>query len=64
MISIILVRYLYSSKFATVSKTAITKVAFQLTGFIYVNNTDITILNEEQETAEEVVARAQLILNT
>ena len=40
------------------------KVAFQLTGFIYVNNTNITILNEGQETAEEVVARAQLMLDT
>jgi len=64
MISIILVRYLYSLKFATVSKTAIIKVAFQLAGFIYVDNTDIMILNEGQETVEEVVAREQLMLNT
>ena len=64
MISIILVRYLYSSKFATISKTAITKVAFQLVGFLYVDDTDITILNEGQETAEEVIARVQLILAT
>ena len=64
MISIILVRYLYSLKFATVSKTTITKVVFQLAGFIYVDDTDIMILNEGQETAEEVMARVQLMLDT
>ena len=64
MVSIILVRYLYSSKFVTISKTAITKVAFQLAGFIYIDNTDIMILNEGQEIVEEIVAREQLMLNT
>ena len=64
MISIILVRYLYSSKFVTVLKTAIIKVAFQLAGFIYIDDTDLTILNEGKEIAEEVVARAQLMLDT
>ena len=40
------------------------KVAFQLAGFIYVDDTDITILNKGQKIAEEVMARAQLMINT
>ena len=63
MISIFLVRYLYSSKFISVSKTAIIQIVFQLAGFIYIDNTDLMLLNNSNEIDIEIIARVQLLLD-
>ena len=34
-----------------------------MVGFLYVDNTDIVVLNNGSELKEEVVARAQLLLD-
>ena len=61
--SIFLVRYLYSSQLVLVRTLVISKVAYQLASFLYVDDTDIVVLNSRSELAEEVVVRAQLLLD-
>ena len=36
---------------------------YQLVGFLYVDDTDIVALNNGSESEEEVVARAELLLD-
>ena len=43
--------------------SSISKVAYQLAGFLYVDNTDLVALNSGNESEVEVVARAQSLLN-
>ena len=58
ILSILLVRYLYSSRWVSVRMSAISKVAYQLAGFLYIDDTDLVALNSGNESEAEVVARA------
>jgi len=58
IISIFLVIYLYKLKWIYVRHSPISKVAYQIAGFLYVDNTDLVTLNKGNELASEVVARA------
>jgi len=57
IISILLIRYLYSSKFVSISRTTITQVTFQLAGFLYIDDTDLVTLNNRDEFTTENVVR-------
>ena len=63
IVLIFLVRYLYSSQWVSVKTLVISKVAYQLAGFLYVDDTNIIALNSGLELAEEVMTRAQLLLD-
>ena len=61
--SIFLVRYLHSKKLVPVLETAISKVSFQIVAQLYIDDTDLPIMNQGNESAEQLVARVQIILN-
>ena len=58
-----LVRYLYSSKWVSVRLTTISKIAYSLAGFLYVDDMDLVTMNSSNESADEIVARVQLLVN-
>ena len=58
IISILLIRYLYSTKFVSISSIAITKLIFVIAALIYVDNTDIVLLNKGNKIEIEIIARA------
>ena len=64
MISILLIRYLYSTKFTSISSTAITKLIFIIIVLIYIHNTDIVIFNKGNESETKIIARSQLLLDS
>ena len=39
------------------------KVAYQIAGFLYVDNTDLVTLNKDDKLASKVVARVQILLD-
>ena len=41
----------------------ISKSLYKLAGFLHVDDTDLVALNSEDESAEAVVARAQLLVD-
>ena len=50
--SIFLVRYLHSKKLVPVLETVISKVSFQIAVQLCIDNTDLPIMNQENESAE------------
>ena len=48
---------------ASVSTTAISKLSYQIVALLYVDDTDLPLLNKEYETIAEIVDRAQSILS-
>ena len=49
IISILLIRYLYSTKFVSTSSTPITKLIFMIVALIYVDDTNIVLLKKEMK---------------
>ena len=56
-------RYLYSKKLVPVSETVISKVLFQIEAQLYIDNTDLPMMNQGNDSAKQLVTRAQIILN-
>ena len=54
---------MYDSKWVSIWRTSISNSTYALLGFLYVDNIDIVALNQGRELEEEVVARAQLLLD-
>ena len=63
IILILLIKYLYSTKFVSISSKAITKFIFIIVALIYVNDTDIVLLNKGNKIEIKIIARAQLLLD-
>ena len=55
--AIILILYLYQLGLVPISKTPISDEIFQLTAQLFINNTDLKIDNNGNETAIEVISR-------
>ena len=64
IISIFLVRYLYSKNVTTKLSSPITNAVLPLAALIFVDDTDLYVFNSGADTAEEVVIKAQRLLNT
>ena len=58
IILIFLVRYLYKLKQIHIRYSPISKVAYQIAEFLYVDDTDLVTLNKGDESVSEVVSRA------
>ena len=58
IILIFLVRYLYKLKWIHIRYSPMSKVAYQIAEFLYVDNTGLVTLNKGNELASKVVARA------
>ena len=63
VLSILLLQFLYSSRWISVWTSAISKVAYKLAELLYVDNTGLVAFNSGNESEAEVVTRAQLLLN-
>ena len=63
VLSILLVWFLYSSRWVSVQTSAISKVVYKLVGLLYVDDIDLVALNSGNELEVEVVTRAQLLLD-
>ena len=50
-------------KWILVRTTPISQLYYSLAGFLYVDNTDLVAMNNENEIAKEVVERAQKLLD-
>ena len=61
--SIFLVRHLYKSKWRYVRHTPMSKSAYQIAGFLLVDDTDLFTMNKGDESASEVVTMAQIFLD-
>ena len=61
--SIFLVRYLYKLKWISVRYSSISKVAYQIAEFLYVDDTGLITLNRGDELEKEVVDRVQILLD-
>ena len=51
-------RYLYSKKLVPVSETVISKVLFQIEAQLYIDNTDLPMMNQGNDSAKQLVTRA------
>ena len=60
--AIILILYIYQLGLVPISRTLISNEIFYLIAQIFVNDTDLKIDNNRNETAIEVISRAQTIL--
>ena len=47
----------------SVWSTAISKMAYSLVGFLYVDNMDLVAINSGNKSVDEIVARAQLLVD-
>ena len=63
IISIFLVRYLYSKNLTTSISSPITNMILPLVALIFVDDTDICVFNSGSETTEELVVKAQKFLD-
>ena len=63
IISIFLVRYLYSKKVTTEISTPISRVILPLAALIFVDDTDLYVFNSGADNAEDVVIKAQRLLD-
>ena len=63
IISIFLVRYLYSLKWIYINQTLLSKLAHRIAVFLHMDDTDLVAINKGEEIEAEVVARAQLLLD-
>ena len=58
IISILLIRYLYGLKLISVIKISITQLVFQLVGFLYIDDTNLILMNDGKESTVEIISRA------
>ena len=63
LISILLIRYLYALGLVTQHYTPISGLVFRLAALIYVDDSDLNVLNLNQKSTLEVVEEAQALLN-
>ena len=63
IISIFLVRHLHSKKVTTEISTPISRVILPLAALIFVDDTDLYVFNSGADNAEEVVIKAQRLLD-
>ena len=59
IISIFLVRYLYSKNFTTQLSIPLLGIVIPLAALIFVDDTDLYIFNSESDTTEELVLKVQ-----
>ena len=64
IISIFLVRYLYSKNLNTQLSTSVSKIIILLAALIFVDDTDLYVFNSVLDTTEEIVLKAQRLLDT
>ena len=64
LITILLIRSLYSTNLITHSNAPISKVIYQLAGQIFVDDLDFNVMNTGYEDENEIIQRAQRILTT
>ena len=63
IISIFLVQYLYSKNLNTHLTIPILKIVMPLAALIFVDNTDLYVFNSGSETTEEIILKAQHLLD-
>ena len=64
IISIFLVRYLYSKRVVSHLMIPISGLVVALAALIYVDDTDLYVFNDSNSSAEEVVNKAQVLVDT
>ena len=63
IILIFLVRYLYSKNLTTQLSTPLSGIVIPLVALIFVDDTDLYVFNSGSDTTEELVFKAQCLLN-
>jgi len=63
LITIILIQVLHNSNLIPLSITPINKVISHLAGQIFIDNTDLNTRNTGEESKEELVSKALLVLS-
>ena len=64
IISIFLVRYLYSKNLNTHLTTPVSKIVMPLVVLIFVDDTDLYVFNSGIDTTEEIILKVQRLLDT
>ena len=54
---------MYTSHWVHINKILILKIVYQIAAFLHIDNTNIVAINNRKNTLDEVVARAQLLLD-
>ena len=44
-------------------ETVISKAVYRVVGFLYLDDTDLVMLNSDSESADAILARAQLLVD-
>ena len=63
IISIFLVQYLYSKNLNTQLSTPVSKIIMPLAALIFIDDTDLYIFNLGLDTTEEIILKAQRLLD-
>ena len=63
LVSLMLVRFMHRLRKASKASSSILGVVFSIMGFMFVDNTDLVIIGDEDETLDQVIARAQAVLD-
>ena len=63
IISIFLVQYLYSKNLNTQLSTPVSKIIMPLAVLIFINDTDLYVFNSGSDTIEEIILKAQRLLD-
>ena len=64
LITILLIRYLYSKGLVYPLESPITKAIYHLTGLIFFNDLEFNIMNNREESTINIINRAQQVLTT
>ena len=54
---------MYLSKWVSINETPLSKLAYRIAAFLYIDDTDLVVINNGEESEDEIVARAQLLLD-
>ena len=63
IIGILLIRYFYLKGLVSKHFTPISNISFQLAAFLYIDDSDLNILNLNRKSNLEVIKEAQALLN-
>ena len=63
LIAIILIRELYQANLIPPSTSLILQYIYYLAGQIFIDDSDLNVMNKGKELAQEIIRRAQQILN-
>ena len=62
LVAILLIRSIYKSNLVSAIEFPITKALYYLAGFIFVDNLEFNIMNQGNESVQDIIERAQKVL--